>query len=498
MSSVSISNTPEELKKHIDPQVLDHYAPKPGETVDIVRIDALKLLTHERLDIVVRCIFVNSVLNYSVPSHIGQRLYWMLLYRSGRKHERYFIDLDGRKHSFQDYFFNFCQIVDAMRRGHFDFGREAIAISEGMALGGAHRLASAAMQQSEIAAIEMVGDKRQNRCDYKELEKIGFPQTDIDFVVFKYMEMKGNCHILYVFPGGIEQLKAVRAGVQQFADIVYEKNIVLSEQGVNEIIKLCYGHNDWWKDGLVEKFRAERFVDKGELHIFVIHLKDDPDCVRLKAEVRKLSGDGTGAGLVHSTDSYAEALRCAQTLLNDNSLFFMNHRRQSRDADLAAKLAVYRERIEASGRAHLYAIDTGAVMGLFGLREVNDIDYVCAHVHDPVVQDEVCSIHNEDHLSIGLNPFELVLDPVNHFYYDGMKVLTLDAVMRFKARRSKKKDINDIKTIRRFIGMDSTLAFQVRSRKHAVRMHKSMKSIEKAFKDLPPVRFIRRKLGKRV
>ena len=498
MSSARIRNTPEELRKHIDPQALDHYAPMSGEMVDIVQVDAQDLVTHERLDIVIRYLFVDSTLSYTVPCHFGQRLYWMYLYYGGRKYDRYFIDLDGRKHNFQDYFFNFCQIVDDMRRGRFDFGREAVAISAGMALGGAHRLAAAAMLQREIRAVELVGDKGQNRCDYKALQRMGFPPRDIDFVVYKYMELKGNCHILYVFPEGISQLDAVRTTVQAFADIIYEKSILLTEQGVNEIIKLCYGHNVWWQDSLINKFRTERFLDKGGLQVFVIHLRDDPDCTRLKAEVRKLSRDGSGTGIIHSTDSFSEAISSAQTLLNDNSLYFLNHRRRTRDVSLDQKLAVYRDRIAATGRPHLYAIDTGAVMGLFGLREINDIDYLCAHVQDPVVQDDICSLHNDDYLAFGLNPFELVMDPTNHFYYNGMKVLTLDAVMRFKARRSSAKDIKDLDTVRRFISMDSTLAFQLRSRKHAARLQRSMKSLEKALKQTTLVRFIRRKLGKKV
>jgi hypothetical protein len=84
---------------------------------------------------------------------------------------------------------------------------------------------------------------------------------------------------------------------------------------------------------------------------------------------------------------------------------------------------------------------------MYGLRECNDLDYL--HFGDKVsTNNNLISSHNE--YGIGryhTHKDNIIFDPRNHFWYDGIKFASLDVVRKLKSKRNEPKDVVDVKLI---------------------------------------------------
>ena len=497
MQSRKIPNTEASIRESIDPDVLKFYSVGEEPEVEISYKIASDLLQRDRLDIVQRYLYVQHYMKYATPTSIGEDLYWSYLVSSVKSRERLFKDGDGRKNSYQDYIHNFNEIIHAMRDGKFDHDREAFPVCETTVVGNAHRLAAAVYFDAMLPVMKVLGDPGPHKVPYTSLIRAGINSQQIDYIIQTYMRLTKRCHFLYVFPRGIDKLSKVEKVIGEHADIVYHKDILLTDSGKKRVVQLAYDHNEWWKSSLTGRFVEDRFPESGALRIYVVETKGDTDCVALKDEVRGLFSTEQPC-VIHSSDTVEDALHYAQHLLNQNWIFFANHTKTSVSTSLAEKLAVYKERLEKGEKQDAYCIDSGAVMALHGLREADDIDYVCADFYDDVPQDAYTSNHNEEYKRLGLNFYEYIENPVHHFYFQGMKFMSLDTVAQFKFRRCSKKDIQDFKLISDFLNDDNIDKFEVQSRKQIRKVQKDLKGFEKRFKNLPPIRYIRRKMGKQV
>jgi hypothetical protein len=483
-----------EAYKYIDQQVLETYKLE-GPFFSIEKIKAIELITFNRLDLVIRFLFVKSICEKNIINNYGKFLYYEFLRNCGSKKDIYFLDGDGRKNSFQDYYFNFINIINDMRKNEFDFRREAVTRARGMLLGGSHRVAAAAYYDKEVYCVDLVGNTDKNKWDYLCLQKIGLNSTAIEHIILNYIKIKKNCHILYFFPEGIKNIDFHKKIVEKYANLLYRKKIDLTRSGADELIKICYSHNNWWSDELLSRFRNERFENLFQVEIFFIEIKsDDDNCVKIKKEIRDHSKSVFCT--VHSTDSSEECLKSSYVLLNNNSIYYLNHQKKVIEKNSEYMINLYKNRISVQNSDD-YALDTGSVLYNFGIRPLSDVDYLCSNIIDSVVQDEVCSRHNADHWNLGLNPFETVEDPSCYFYYNGLKHVTLSSIVKFKLMRGAQKDIDDVRLIIDFLSYEKSVKFEVFSKKNTRRYEKKLKGIEYRLKKMRLVQIIRRLIGKK-
>ena len=97
-----------------------------------------------------------------------------------------------------------------------------------------------------------------------------------------------------------------------------------------------------------------------------------------------------------------------------------------------------------------------SVLSIYGIRDCNDIDLFIDKDYIKVFKGTIFSNDNF-YTENGLYPKnfeEIIYNPDNHFYYEGIKFCTLDLILDFKVNRVKgnnserdKKDINDINLI---------------------------------------------------
>jgi hypothetical protein len=152
----------------------------------------------------------------------------------------------------------------------------------------------------------------------------------------------------------------------------------------------------------------------------------------MKKEIRDIYKVDNHSVYIH--DTYEDGIRIAKTLLNKNSIDFLEQKKGRMTANNEKFLLEYYNYIKNKDDTESYCIDSSFVMALYGLREAKDLDYLTL--------DEGCKFkssnvecHNDwvHHYTVQME--DIINIPDNHFYYGGMKVATLGVVKKMKEKR---------------------------------------------------------------
>ena len=151
---------------------------------------------------------------------------------------------------------------------------------------------------------------------------------------------------------------------------------------------------------------------------------------------------------IHSSDTFSETLSMAQSVFNENSLFFLNYSPIFSETNLLINIkglnfqSAYMENVCLTGSSTLEA---------FGIRKASDIDLVqgVSPIDNPTHQHQFQN--NYSHSELFPSYGEKIYDPRNFMYIDGIKFLSLHSCLIYKLKRSEKKDIRDVELIYNFL-----------------------------------------------
>lgn len=161
---------------------------------------------------------------------------------------------------------------------------------------------------------------------------------------------------------------------------------------------------------------------------------------------------------VYIMDRNDGSLNIAQIILNKNSLDLIMCGNLKKYPEIDDLIDRYKKHIIKSG-ADLedYIIDSSTVIALYGLRRSNDLDFLtlddkCRSMDDDKIENHISELqYHQKTLD------QLILNPQNHLYYKGVKLVSLECIRNFKKNRRDPKDVYDI-----------LLIDALRKRKHSV------------------------------
>lgn len=230
-------------------------------------------------------------------------------------------------------------------------------------------------------------------------------------------------------------------------------SVTLTYRGAHNLLVQCYRNEVWLgpaeqeHPGVAKKLRS-CFTGSGSLRLFALHAQDLEAVRDLKDRVRDLFGIDKAS--VHITDTPEETVLLAGLLLNPNGRHFLDHARPFRYPGLVERLARFRDALSERGLDPAdYALDTGMVMAAYGLRPAEDVDYVTAGARFRAAD---IGPHDDALRHHGIAPELLVRDPAYHFWFDGVKFLSLAQVCAMKRNRGEAKDAYDLLLARRLEG----------------------------------------------
>jgi FkbM family methyltransferase len=254
--------------------------------------------------------------------------------------------------------------------------------------------------------------------------------------------------VAVVFPVARGRDDEIAGVLREHGAIVHRKSVAVSAGGRANLVRLLYRNEPWLgsgptpTSGLLHHVNA-RFAGYEPVRLVFFTGGGAGADRETKRRIRTLFGLGNDS--IHINDTHEQTVAIAEALLNTNSLHFLNHARYPAPARFAGLFREYRRWIAGQQLdARRFCIDAGAVLAAYGLRDANDLDFL--HAGDPVPQppERLISCHDEALRHYGAGLDELLMDPRNHFFWEGMKFVALHRVREMKARRAEPKDGSDV------------------------------------------------------
>lgn len=438
-----------ELQKNNETQI------REGRVYDrLVRLNSvnpLDLLSPKRFDILAKLLYAKGRENkYETDFHLNVYKEHLLAWNGLHS------DFDG-KSGLDEYVNSFNDILDSIKNG-FDSKKSfipVIKLEDGSLspLNGSHRTASAIVHNKNVFCKEGVLKKDGIFCDFKYLQNLGLEEKWMDAMALEYIRLKNDNFIVSLFPSASNKKdEEVREILNDMGSIVYEKDVYLNEMGaLNYTREMYYGEN--WTGGWHDSFHGANnksklcFTDFNKpLKVFLVNFisKNDPGR-EVKNKIRELFGIGNHS--VHINDTDEEAIRLGRTLFNNNSVHALNNSKLVYYNDFENQLEYFKKFIENNNLdVEDYCITASSVLSKYGLRPGKDLDYL--HRGSKIKGHHMIHSHNE--YAIGkysTNIDDILYNPDNYFYYNGLKFASLDIVKKLKEFRMEQKDINDIKLI---------------------------------------------------
>lgn len=409
--------------------------------MDYQKTKAINLLRENRFDINAKTIYGRHR-EKNVQSN-----FYKALYLSHIKAWNNFYERDPRKNSPQDFINAFDSVLDSVKNeGFLNHEKNYVPTKNGYVYNGAHRVASSIVYDKDVVHKE---DDREGQldCSYKFFKQIGLHDIFLDEMALEFVRNKDNVYTINLFAPTEAGTAEVNKIISKYSDIVLEKNINLTTIGkVNYIVNLYEGER-WignYQNGFVgAKSKADACFGQSKNLVFYLVTTSDPDSLlKCKEELRKYFNRDKHS--VHINDTQEETWRAASTMLNKNSLFFLNTCCYPRMDKFNFLFEEYLKFLSDKNKED-FCISSSAVMSLFNLRDCNDIDYLCHDEEYADLKNEHYASHEDQLKYYSLSKDDIIFNPMNHLYFKGVKFSTIKVVQEMKKNRKEQKDYNDLR-----------------------------------------------------
>ena len=269
-----------------------------------------------------------------------------------------------------------------------------------------------------------------------------------DTMALEYIKHNINirCMILFPVANNSNKIKQVFNIIQQYGYIYYHKEINLNNNGINNLIKEAY-RGEGWIGGLFptnnNSASKAKFCTANGLTIYIsVSMYDVSKCIELKEKCRALFGLGKHS--LHMSDYTFDTYRISSSLLNANSIHFLNNGTNDISSQTKQLLTNYFKEVGENNEN--FCLTSSLIMEMYRLRQAKDIDYL--HKDNKILKLQKTGIHDGKWLSYyHVNKDEIIYNPANHFYLNGFKFASLKVIKEMKLKRGEPKDISDIKLI---------------------------------------------------
>ena len=412
-----------------------------------VRRPALDYLTHRRFDLPAKYIYAWTRIR-------RLDLEWAKnLYEEHIGVFNGFFECDGSGKQGKEAFTSaFDHITDSITKEGFDPKMSVVPTTrDGHLIDGSHRIAASIALGQLVTTFEF-NHTGWNYDSVYFLQK-GLSRASADACIHACCKLKENQRLAILFPSAVGEEDRTEKILKRHGKIWYKKHVTLRGLGQTLFITQVYAGENWlgsWNQGFTgARSKAEKcFSRPGPLRAYVFEPNSNRDASLAKEQIRAIYGIDKHS--VHINDTHKETIRLAGVLFNANSIDFLNHSRFIPFPKFQDLLERYRDSLENQHGIDNdeFCITGSTVLAAYGLRDCADIDFISID-DDPRVQEKpLISWHGTE---AGYYPttFENILyNPAEHFYFNGMKFATLAVVKEMKLRRGEEKDIMDVKLIK--------------------------------------------------
>ncbi len=353
------------------------------------------------------------------------------------------------KNDLADFYDSYHKILSSFAQNGWGEKQKSIPVAVEdplLILNGGHRVAACLLNGID-APTRLLEDNQKWRppYNYEWLASRGLSTEILDYMALEYVQLRPDCRMAIVWPAAAPHINLIESVFKQNCTIIYRKKLRVNGNVAVNIVRQIYA-GEKWIDHESNQFKgvlgkARNSVAGGKI-LYCYVLQADPpnttDKVKQKARAKtKMENDA-----MHTTDTQDETLRAAKMFFNENSIHFLHYAIPNQSPEFVKRLGKYQK---ATADQDNFAIHGSGVMEAYGIRTAKDLDYISTG--DKLKMKEKISLDNDKVKYCNLSLNELLYDPRNYFYYNGVKFVSLQIVKQMKQLRNETKDIADVKLI---------------------------------------------------
>lgn len=360
-----------------------------------------------------------------------------------------FCEGDGLKKNIEDYYLSFAKTITSIKNSGFNKENSIIPINEeNSIIDGAHRLSISFYFKKHVQTFNLKGNVNY---DYHFFKKSGINEDIADYMAHKYCLLNDKARIVNLFPINHIDSSKIEQILTKYGDIYYRKSIQLNSQAQFEIVKAMYKDEHWI--GTNENMYAGAhnrakisFDGKKEITTY-IYIPDNNDAaVNAKTEIRDLIGKDNYP--IHINDTHEETIILSKIYFNKHTIHFLQNKNQIRYNKFESMLEEFKSWVKVNGlNMSDFCVDASSTLSAYGLREGNDLDFLYMRSDNIETGMKLVDCHNEHAHFYDKSIDDIVCNPNNHFYCNGVKFISLEVLKEMKLNRNEAKDVADIKLI---------------------------------------------------
>ncbi len=372
-----------------------------------------------------------------------------------------FIEGDGSNKSGIDAFVNaFNKLIKSIKEKGFDKNISVLPISENKELiEGSHRLGAALYFNKKVPTLAF---KNAGWIyDYKFFVSKNLNQKYLDFLALQYLKFNRNLKIALLFPAAEGKEDVVKDILLKYGDIFYEKEVLFNKSGAELFLTQVY-HDEEWLGTINNGFPGAKdkagycFNGNSSLRVFLFEKKKGINLTELKDEIREIYGIGKHS--IHINDTFEETFLLANILFNKNSIDFLNSARLRGFTNFWNLFNnLLKEVNEKKIDTEKFCLTGSTTLSLLGIRDVSDIDYISFKDEKLNFSDEKISNHYTEKKYYHTSYDDIIFNPYNYFYFNGIKFASVDTIKKMKIKRAEEKDLRDVRLLNQFLESNDEL-----------------------------------------
>jgi hypothetical protein len=401
-----------------------------------------ELLTPNRIDVFFKILYLK--LKQFGATSLAEKIY--------KNHIRIitngiYTEEGSNKKSYSDYLEEFNDLFISIKKHGFNEYKSTLPLAKnGTITNGAHRLAICAFLK--IQSIPVISlNEPQHTYDYNFFFKRGMSKSLIDFAILEFLLITNNNFLAVIWPSADKKIDYLK----EFDNLIYEKKIKFNPRGAQSFVAQVYKKHEWVGSfeegygGVLNKVN-ETFRDFSPLHLIFFKATSLKDVLKIKRKLRNIFDIEKSS--IHITDNDEETNELSKIVLNKNSLHFLNFALPQKYPSVLRTINLFKEYLIVNNlNFNNVAISGDYVLTIYGMKNYKEINFLT--LDNKIVKSKYFKNQNNESDHYNKEISELIYNPENYFYFQGLKFVSLENIILFKSNRNIGFDELDVKLIQK-------------------------------------------------
>lgn len=421
--------------------LVDSFYLKEGKKYRIIQLDPTELNLSNRLDIFIKLNAIESI-KFNRKNDLSYKLYaqHVVAMTNGKCAEAG----NNNKNSINAFYDSFKDTIHSMEEFGFSPEKSLVPVNNSLEpLNGAHRVAAALYFNQKISIVICNDVKVDFGFDF--FSNLGFDRYFLFHCVGLMQVYQSDIITGVVWPSTKIDVK------YHIENIILTEELKLTDIGIKNFVINTYLHEKWLGTpannfkGAIGK--SSPCSGLNTLKVFIFKKPIESNIIELKESIR--NNFGLGKHSIHICDGIHDSLPLTKFSLNPNISNILNSIEKYNYPKYINEIITISKTVKES-KLDL-VLSGSSLLGLLGLRQPNDIDYISLKCLDI----DAIDFHGDNN---GVNDFvQIKNNPYSHFTYFDMMFFSVEEFISFKKKRNEVKDVHDIELLENSIASERNI-----------------------------------------